>query len=97
MIKITSLQFLSLQFVQALLSQTVNLAIRGSPQTRRRNSYGYVFFIFSFDFLNSYPCKIIDSDKIFVVDDGKIIASGTHSELLESCNFYKKLYSKDLV
>ena len=40
---------------------------------------------------------VIDSDKIFVVDDGKIIASGTHSELLESCNFYKKLYSKDLV
>ena len=40
---------------------------------------------------------VIDSDKIFVVDDGKIIASGTHSELLESCSFYKKLYSKDLV
>ena len=40
---------------------------------------------------------VIDSDKIFVVDDCKIIASGTHSELLESCNFYKKLYSKDLV
>ena len=40
---------------------------------------------------------VIDSDKIFVVDDGKIIASGTHSELLESCSLYKKLYSKDLV
>ncbi|WP_234969903.1 hypothetical protein [Treponema berlinense] len=55
MIKITSLQFLSLQFVQALLSQTVNLAIRGSPQARRRNSYGYVFFIFRiYRFMGNY-------------------------------------------
>ena len=40
---------------------------------------------------------VIDCDKIFVVDNGKIVATGTHNELLESCNFYKKLYSKDLV
>lgn len=39
---------------------------------------------------------VIDSDKIFVVDEGKIIASGTHNELLKKCDFYKKLYEKDL-
>ena len=39
---------------------------------------------------------VIDSDKIFVVDEGKIIASGTHKELLKTCEFYKNLYEKDL-
>lgn len=38
---------------------------------------------------------IIDSDKIFVVDNGKIIDSGSHRELLEKCDFYKNLYNKD--
>ncbi len=39
---------------------------------------------------------VIDSDKIFVVDDGKIIDSGSHKELLKKSNFYKNLYEKDL-
>ena len=40
---------------------------------------------------------VIDSDRIFVVDKGKIVASGTHQELLRSCQFYHDLYRKDLV
>lgn len=39
---------------------------------------------------------VIDSDKIFVVDNGKIIDSGTHKYLLEKCDIYKNLYDKDL-
>ncbi len=39
---------------------------------------------------------IIDSDKIFVVEGGKVLAQGTHKELLKSCSFYKGLYEKDL-
>lgn len=39
---------------------------------------------------------IIDSDKIFVVDDGKIIDSGSHKELLKNCKYYKNLYNKEL-
>ncbi len=39
---------------------------------------------------------IIDSDKIFVVNDGKIIDSGSHKELLDRCEFYKGLYESDL-
>jgi len=40
---------------------------------------------------------VIDSDRIFVVDKGKIVASGTHQDLLRSCQFYHDLYRKDLV
>jgi len=39
---------------------------------------------------------VIDSDKIFVVDNGKIIDSGSHKYLLEKCDIYKNLYDKDL-
>lgn len=39
---------------------------------------------------------IIDSDKIFVVDDGRIVDCGSHKELLKSSEIYKNLYNKDL-
>ena len=39
---------------------------------------------------------VIDADKIFVVDRGKIIANGSHHELLKNCKYYNALYNKDL-
>ena len=39
---------------------------------------------------------VIDSDRIFVVSDGKIIDNGSHKELLKRCDIYKNLYNKDL-
>jgi len=35
---------------------------------------------------------IIDSDKIFVLDNGKLIQSGSHHELLQQGGLYKRLY-----
>ena len=35
---------------------------------------------------------VIYSDVIFFVHDGKILASGTHNELMETCESYKSLY-----
>lgn len=35
---------------------------------------------------------IIDADVINVIDNGKLVGTGTHNELLETCNAYKKLY-----
>lgn len=37
--------------------------------------------------------SLINCNKIFVIDKGKIIASGTHNELLEKCSFYKEMYA----
>lgn len=37
---------------------------------------------------------IINSDLIYVLDKGKIIASGTHEELLKNSSYYQELYSK---
>lgn len=38
---------------------------------------------------------IVDADIIFVVNDGRVIDSGTHEELLKKCNYYKKLYKNE--
>ena len=38
---------------------------------------------------------VVDCDKIFVVDDGKIIDVGTHEELMKKSKFYKKLYNEE--
>jgi len=35
---------------------------------------------------------IVDADKIVVIDDGKVVAEGTHQSLLNNCNQYKQLY-----
>lgn len=39
---------------------------------------------------------IINSDIIYVLNKGEIIASGTHAYLLNNCPYYKDLYSKGL-
>ena len=40
---------------------------------------------------------VINADRIFIVDDGKIKATGTHEELLKSNKLYKKLYKTELI
>jgi len=34
---------------------------------------------------------VVEADKIFVLNNGKIIAQGTHSDLYNRCTFYRKL------
>lgn len=38
---------------------------------------------------------IMDADIIHVVDGGKVIATGTHKELLNSCKIYRNLYETE--
>ena len=39
---------------------------------------------------------IINCDRILYLQDGKILAEGTHEELLRNCKEYKKLYEKEI-
>lgn len=39
---------------------------------------------------------VINSDRILVINEGKVIAEGTHKELLEKSLFYKNLYEEEL-
>lgn len=36
------------------------------------------------------------SDKIIVLDNGKISGIGNHRELMRSCNVYKEIYNSQL-
>ena len=36
---------------------------------------------------------IIDSDLIYVIEDGKVLDYGTHEELMKKCKFYQKLHT----
>ena len=38
---------------------------------------------------------IVNADVIYVIDKGKVIAEGTHEELLKNCKEYQKLYKKE--
>lgn len=40
---------------------------------------------------------IVESDRILVVDDGRILSEGTHKELLRKNKYYKKLYEKEVI
>lgn len=40
---------------------------------------------------------VIDCDKIFIVDDGKIIDVGTHKELMKKSEFYRNLYESESI
>lgn len=37
--------------------------------------------------------SVMSADKIIVLDDGQCVGLGTHSQLLESCDVYKEIYS----
>jgi ABC-type multidrug transport system fused ATPase/permease subunit len=39
---------------------------------------------------------ILNCDKIFFIDKGKVLDSGTHEELLKKCKEYKKLYESEI-
>lgn len=39
---------------------------------------------------------IVNCDKIYYISNGKVIDSGTHSELLKTCNEYKHLYESEI-
>ncbi len=40
---------------------------------------------------------IVDADKIYFLQDGQILTSGTHAELLATCPAYKRLYEQESV
>ena len=39
---------------------------------------------------------ILSSDKIYVIDNGSVVAEGKHNELLESSDIYKNFYNKQI-
>ncbi len=41
--------------------------------------------------------SVMDADMIIILDNGKIVARGTHTELLASCDIYREIYEQQTV
>jgi ATP-binding cassette subfamily B multidrug efflux pump len=39
---------------------------------------------------------VLNADKILVVDEGKIVAQGTHNELMKTSPVYQEIYESQL-
>ena len=39
---------------------------------------------------------ILDADQILVLDEGKLVGKGTHSELIENCEVYRQIAHSQL-
>jgi len=42
--------------------------------------------------ISQRPSSIRHADQILVLDDGELVALGTHDQLLESCALYQEIY-----
>ena len=40
--------------------------------------------------------SIQNADQILVLEDGRCIGHGTHSQLLESCDYYRNIYESQM-
>jgi ABC-type multidrug transport system fused ATPase/permease subunit len=42
--------------------------------------------------ISQRTASILHADRILVLDDGKLVGSGKHEELLSSCDVYREIY-----
>lgn len=40
--------------------------------------------------------SVMDADQIVILDDGRVVATGTHAELMQSCEIYQELYNTQI-
>ena len=40
---------------------------------------------------------IVNADAIFFIDKGRVLAHGTHEELMETCDKYRELYQAEQI
>ena len=47
-------------------------------------------------YLKDFFCMILNSSKIYVIDKGKVLAEGSHEDLMSKSSVYKNFYSKQV-
>lgn len=74
------------EVTSALDNETQEIVLKTIDECRKN----HILIVVSHKIAN-----IVSSDKIIVLEDGKIVGMGTHNELMESCELYNTLYSKE--
>lgn len=70
------------------LDYATDLAFRKSIKENLKNT--------TIIMISQRATSLKDADNIIVMDDGKAVGTGTHENLLKSCEIYKEIYSSQL-
>lgn len=85
------------QNTQIILFDEATSALDNETQTKIQHAIDNLKGNYTIIIIAHRLSTIVNCDKIFMLDEGKIINSGTHKELLSSCKEYKKLCNTELV
>ena len=68
-------------------------ALDFATEKKLRNAVKHLDFSPTVFVVSQRISSIIECNKILVLDDGKLVGIGTHTELLENCSVYREIYS----
>ena len=85
-----------IQKTEIILFDEATSALDNETQTEIQNAINNMKGEYTMLIIAHRLSTIINSDRIILLDDGKIIAEGSHKELLENCEKYKHLYESEI-
>lgn len=85
------------QKTEIILFDEATSALDNETQTEIQNSINNMKGEYTILIIAHRLSTIINCNRILYIEDGKIIAEGTHQELLNSCKEYKDLYENEVI
>ncbi len=85
-----------IQKTKIILFDEATSALDNETQSKIQKAINNIHSKYTIIIIAHRLSTIIDSDEILFVDDGKIIAKGTHKELLKNSIEYKQLYQSEI-
>lgn len=85
-----------LQKTEIILFDEATSALDNETQTEIQNAIKNLKKDYTILIIAHRLSTVIDADRIIVIDDGKVVAEGSHEKLLKENELYKKLYEIEL-
>ena len=85
-----------IQNTEIILFDEATSALDNETQGKIQDAINNMQGIYTIIIIAHRLSTVMNTDKIFLIDDGKVSAVGTHAELLEKSDIYKKLYEMEL-
>ena len=84
------------QNTKIILFDEATSALDNITQTRIQNAIDNLQGNYTILIIAHRLSTIINSDRILFLDEGKVVAEGSHEELLKKCRKYKDLYNSEI-